>query len=250
MTITASQTTVIKGDVNNNGIKDAGEIWVGDLDNDLAIDPGETVTTTVTISNTAGPDATGVSFNETLNGMTQVNQTGDDINVSPLAFNETYSTFGNTPLEVGVTASGVPAVRVTNAATDSVLDNDVEFFSDAGQFIISQINGVAFTPGAAVNLASGVLTMNANGTFSFAPSAGFTGTQTFTYTLRDAGLDDVASNADDLTGTGTVTIDVNAPKVWYVDNPTLARTVRPTAPRYGPSPRSMRSTAALARHHQ
>ena len=31
MTITASQTTVIKGDVNNNGIKDAGEIWVGDL---------------------------------------------------------------------------------------------------------------------------------------------------------------------------------------------------------------------------
>ena len=69
-----------------------------------------------------------------------------------------------------------------------------------------------------MNLASGVLTMNANGTFSFAPSAGFTGTQTFTYTLRDAGLDDVASNADDLTGTGTVTIDVTAPKVWYVDN--------------------------------
>ena len=54
MTITASQTTVIKGDVNNNGIKDAGEIWVGDLDNDLAIDPGETVTTTVTISNRPG----------------------------------------------------------------------------------------------------------------------------------------------------------------------------------------------------
>src|SRR6185436_17265472 len=40
----------------------------------------------------------------------------------------------------------------------------------------------------------------------------------FTYTLRDAGLDDVANNADDLTGTGTVTINVNTPKVWYVDD--------------------------------
>ena len=109
-------------------------------------------------------------------------------------------------------------MRVTNAATDSVLDNDVEFFSDAGQFTISQINGAAFTPGTAVDIGNGVLTMNANGTFSFAPDAGFTGTQTFTYTLRDAGLDDVAGNADDLTGTGTVTINVNAPKVWYVDN--------------------------------
>ena len=223
MTITASQTTVIKGDVNNNGIKDAGEIWVGDLDNDLAIDPGETVTTTVTISNTAGPDATGVSFNETLNGMTQVNQTGDDINVSPLAFNETYSTFGNTPLEVGVTASGVPAVRVTNAATDSVLDNDVEFFSDAGQFIISQINGVAFTPGAAVNFAERRADDERERHVSALRRApGFTGTRGYACTLGDAGLDDVASNKNNITGTGTVTIDVTAPKVWYINNASLA----------------------------
>src|SRR3954464_8503849 len=91
MAITATQTTVIKGDVNNNGIKDAGEIWVGDLDNDGVIDPGETVTTTVTIANTAGPDATGVSFNETLNGMTRVGV----VNVSPLAINDPYGGGGN-----------------------------------------------------------------------------------------------------------------------------------------------------------
>ena len=167
--------------------------------------------------------------------MTQVNQAGDDINVSPLALDETYNTFGNTPLEVGVAASGVPALRVTSPTIDSILDNDVEFLGDAGQFTISQINGAAFVPGTSVDIGNGALTMIANGTFSFAPDAGFTGTQTFTYTLSDDGLDDAAGNADDLTGAGTVTITVNAPKIWYVDNPMPARTAPPTAPHCDPS---------------
>jgi hypothetical protein len=43
-----------------------------DLDGDGAIDPGETVTTTVTIANdSTTTDAPNVSFDETLSGMTQ-----------------------------------------------------------------------------------------------------------------------------------------------------------------------------------
>ena len=58
-------------------------------DGDAVADPGETVTTTVTITNNSTTtDATGVSFAEVLQGMTQVDQFNDndatnDINVSP-----------------------------------------------------------------------------------------------------------------------------------------------------------------------
>ena len=80
------------------------------IDNDLGgpdgvIDPGDVVTTTVTITNNStNPTpvaATCVEFMEILDGMTIVDQPGDDINVSPIALDETYQTFGNTLLEVG-----------------------------------------------------------------------------------------------------------------------------------------------------
>jgi uncharacterized repeat protein (TIGR01451 family) len=60
--------------------------------------------------------------------------------------------------------------------------------------------------------------MNASGNFSYLPAAGFTGTDTFSYTITDKGLNGVAGDADDLTSVGTVTISVGAQKVWYVDN--------------------------------
>ena len=65
------------------------------------------------------------------------------------------------------------------------------------------------------------VTIAADGSFTYTPAVGFEGTgasaDTFTYTLRDAGLDGIAGNADDLTGTGTVSIDVG-PMVWFIDN--------------------------------
>src|SRR5262249_23513419 len=44
----------------------------GDTDGDGVADPGETVTTSVTITNTSATDALNVSFSEPLNGMTLV----------------------------------------------------------------------------------------------------------------------------------------------------------------------------------
>src|SRR5262249_38879604 len=48
-------------------------------------------------------------------------------------------------------------------------------------------------------------------------AVGFSGVDTFTYTLRDTGLDGVAGNADDLADTGTVSITVG-PSGWFIDN--------------------------------
>ena len=67
-----------------------------DSDADGVAEPGETVTTTVMITNdsTTTP-ATGVEFTETLDGMRLFDQPGrDDINVSPIAFDDAYNLIG------------------------------------------------------------------------------------------------------------------------------------------------------------
>jgi uncharacterized repeat protein (TIGR01451 family) len=78
-TFTAKQGTVLTTDNDVGGP-------------DGVIDPGDVVTTTVTITNNSTTPtpvaATGVEFTEILDGMTIVDQPGADINVSPIAFDE------------------------------------------------------------------------------------------------------------------------------------------------------------------
>ena len=51
--------------------------------------------------------------------------------------------------------------------------------------------------------------MDGSGHFSYLPTAGYTGDDTFTYEIKDG---------SNLTGTGTVTIHVNTQRVWDVQN--------------------------------
>ncbi|MCI0680523.1 MAG: Ig-like domain-containing protein, partial [Gemmataceae bacterium] len=186
-TFSASQATILQADLDADGV----------------IDPGETVTTTVTITNNStNTDATGVQFTETLDGMTLFDQPGrDDINVSPLAFDDLYNVVGNTTFSV--------------SAASVILANDVEFFSHTiGANPATQTH--LETTGV-IDTAGGSVTLNADGSFTYTPDLGFTGTDSFTYTLRDVGLDGVAGNADDLTGTGTATFNVED-LVWFIDN--------------------------------
>ena len=145
-----------------------------------------------------------MQFTEDLSGMTLVDQPGslDNINVSPIAFDDS-----------GYTAAG----NVSFTAAVSVLANDTEPLGPEGLALNTgtaiQNTGVAFATSQ-----GGSVTLNANGTFTYVSAVGFEGTDTFTYTLRDTGLDGVAGNADDLTsGTGTVSITVG-PSVWFIDN--------------------------------
>ena len=62
-----------------------------------------------------------------------------------------------------------------------------------------------------VTNASGTIVFERDGDFTYTPAAGFTGNAVFNYAVND---NDPSGNA---TGTGTITIEVVAPKVWYVD---------------------------------
>lgn len=80
---------------------------------------------------------------------------------------------------------------VTLNAAVSVLAND----TDDG------FDGTTLTAVLGENVANGILTLNADGTFTYAPNAGYTGADTFTYTATDGTLSSAAA---------TVTITVTA----------------------------------------
>jgi hypothetical protein len=161
-----------------------------DADGDGGISPGDTVTGQVTITNTTGTAATGVAFTETANGFAAT--TG--VTITALGVADSYSLTGNTPIKV--------------SATSGVLANDIDFNGDA--LTVSAVNGSAAHVGTAIAVTDGTLTLNADGSFTFTPTTGFSGTTSFTYTAHDA----AAGDADQTT---TVTLTVTAP-VWYVDS--------------------------------
>jgi hypothetical protein len=60
-------------------------------------------------------------------------------------------------------------------------DSDV----DGNALTITQINGTNITATAPVTVTGGVVSLNANGSLTFTPSANFNGTPSFTYTISD-----------------------------------------------------------------
>jgi hypothetical protein len=180
-------------------------------DGDGKADPGETIEYTAIITNSGADPATGVTFNDILDLNTTL--VAGSVNVSPLAGDDAYQTIGNTLLEVGVTASGNPAVIVSG----SLFDNDIEFLADT--FTLKSVE--ADTSAPFTNVAteqSGLVTVESDGNFSYTPAVGFSGTDNFDYVITDDGPDNVLGNADDLTGAGRVTITVTTQRVWYVKN--------------------------------
>jgi large repetitive protein len=152
-----------------------------DADHDGGVSPGDTVTGTVTITNTGGSNLTGLSLSDVLNGLTVL---PNGVEVTPLAINESYSLTGNTPITID--------------AGHGVLANDIEF------------NGSTLTAINATNVTGGTVVLNADGSFTFTPTTGFSGTASFQYTAHDA----LGLNSDQV---ATVTLNVAAP-VWYVDS--------------------------------
>jgi hypothetical protein len=159
-------------------------------------EPGDIINYTVNITNTGTTDATGVTFNDTVDGNTTF--VGNSAHAQPQARNESFTAVGNTLLEAGLASpSGNPAV--TSAV--KLFDNDVI----ATDTIVLQTFQATSANG-------GTVTVNADGSFSYLPAVGFTGTDTFTYTIRNS-----AATTPVLTDTATVTITVSN-KVWYVNN--------------------------------
>ncbi|MDX6694929.1 MAG: hypothetical protein QOF02_2532 [Blastocatellia bacterium] len=159
-------------------------------------EPGDIINYTVNITNSGTTDATGVTFNDTVD--TNTTFVGNSAHAQPQARNEAFTTVGNTLLEAGLASpSGAPAV--TSAV--KLFDNDA-IATDTIQLSTFQ----------ATSANGGTVTVNADGSFSYLPAVGFTGSDTFTYTIRNS-----AATTPVLTDTATVTITVSN-KVWYVNN--------------------------------
>lgn len=149
-----------------------------DVDGDLQADPGDTLKYTVNI-NASGEDATGVTFTDTVDPNTAF--VGGTLRATPVAVNDTYSATGN--IRISVAAPGV-------------LGNDFAGVPSAT---------IAAPPVTSTN--GGDVTLNADGSFTYNPPAGFEGADTFSYTLTNS----EGSNS------ATVTINVSG-MIWFINN--------------------------------
>ncbi|HZH90615.1 MAG TPA: Calx-beta domain-containing protein [Pyrinomonadaceae bacterium] len=187
-TIAASDITATKTDAIAN-----------DTLNDGKAQGGDTINYTITVRNNSATDtATGVVLNDTIDPNTTI--VDGSLHAQPQARNDAYTTVGNTLLEAGLASpSGNPAVT----STVKVFDNDTAATDPS-----TLVSFDATTPN------SGTVTLNPDGSFSYLPAPGFTGTDTFTYTVSNSAV-------PSLTDTATVTITVSN-RVWYVNNAAAA----------------------------
>ncbi|HEX6623948.1 MAG TPA: Ig-like domain-containing protein, partial [Pyrinomonadaceae bacterium] len=162
-----------------------------DPDNDGKALPGDTITYTVTITNSGPDDATNVVFNDTIDANTTL--VPGSVSTQPIAANDSYNVLGN--------------VRIQPSAASGLLANDCDP-DNVGP--CSSAGLTASGPTSSAN--GGDVTVNPNGSFSYNPPAGFEGADSFTYTVTDP---------QGKTDTATVNFTVNE-VVWFVDNTAAA----------------------------
>ncbi|WP_306224535.1 Ig-like domain-containing protein [Bosea beijingensis] len=141
---------------------------------DLAAGQTRTTSVTYTISDGQGGTSTAT---------VTVTVTGQ--NDAPVAVNDSFTTPEDTPVTFDPRAN----------------DSDI----DGNALTITQINGAAVTIGVPVAVTGGTVTLNANGTLTFAPALNYNGSPSFTYTISDG---TTTANA---TVNGTVTPVNDAP---------------------------------------
>ncbi|HEX8366673.1 MAG TPA: FG-GAP-like repeat-containing protein [Allosphingosinicella sp.] len=185
------------------------------------VDPGDVLYHKLIITNGGTTDATEVTIEDTFSGETMIAGT---LNVSPIAFNDSFTAVGNTVLRVGLAgqealgANGNPSGNPSLIQNFNVLTND-RGSSTLGTGVIAgdNIQGFQVRPATGSSSQQGSFTMFADGSFSYVNEAGDIGVDTFTYIIEDAGLDgNYLTTADNLTSTGTVSITLTG-EVWYVD---------------------------------
>src|SRR5437016_11462663 len=144
-------------------------------------DPGETITYTINISNTGTGDATGVMFTDTIDpNTTLVAMSG------VLATGDRYNTIGNVNISVPV--------------GQGLLANDKD--------ITSGNNTGMTASGGTTSTQGGTIAISSDGSFTYDPPLGFTGSDTFTYT---------ATTATGKTATATATITITG-RIWFINN--------------------------------
>ena len=158
--------------------------------------PGDTITYTTVITNTAavgaGNDATGVL----LTNPTPANTTDfGSVTISPVTFNDTYPQ--TVIANIGINSANLPYSVTANDFAGSPATTTIASFTQPAHGTVTMV-----TSGVGI------------GQFTYEPAAGYTGADSFTYTLTNA----VGSSI------GTVNLTVAAsPVIWFV-NPAVATT--------------------------
>jgi uncharacterized repeat protein (TIGR01451 family) len=145
-----------------------------------------------TYSYTPNPNYSGTdSFTYTIRDI--VGQTAGatvTLTITPLAVNDSGTTPANTIL-----TSTAPGPGQSVSAT-SILTNDL-----GTALTLTSVNGTTCTSGcSAIATIHGTVSVNANGSYSYNPTAGYTGTDSFTYQVKDSA---------NQTSSATVSLTVN-----------------------------------------
>ncbi|MBI5567109.1 MAG: Ig-like domain repeat protein [Chloroflexi bacterium] len=149
-----------------------------DVDGDGKADPGDAVRYTVVVQNTGDSDATGVTFEDTVDANTTLSGTA---RTTPLALADSYSALGN--------------VRISVPAANGLLVND--FGVPAPTTVVT----------SGTSTQGGSYSLSADGSFTYDPPAGYEGADTFVYSVSNA------NGADSI----TVTINISG-MIWFIDN--------------------------------
>jgi uncharacterized repeat protein (TIGR01451 family) len=157
-----------------------------DPDGDGKVTPGQTITYSVTLTNTGPDPALNLALNDTVDPNTTI-VPGSAVS-TPIAFDETYNVVGN--------------VRIQPNAAQGVLANDIN--PNTGN------NSGLTASGPTSSTQGGQVTINSDGSFSYNPPAGFTGTDTFTYTVTSPNGTDTASV--------TLTVGAAGAVIWFINS--------------------------------
>jgi uncharacterized repeat protein (TIGR01451 family) len=146
--------------------------------------PDDTIAYSATITNTGSSSASNVSFNDTPDGNSTL--VPGSVHTTPIAVPDSYSAYGNMPLNV-------PAVS-------GVLSNDVDPADGTAGLSVTTIGSISTVQG-------GTASMNADGSFTYRPPAGYDGSDSFNYTISDGTS----------TSTATVTFVISG-MIWFIDS--------------------------------
>jgi len=133
-----------------------------DNDNDGFADPGDVIEYTVTIQNSGDMNATGTNYDDAIDANTTL--VPGSIRTTPIARIDGYSSTVN----VGITVPAASGVLVNDNDPDGTTPTLTIFSFDA-----TSING-------------GTVSVAGDGSFTYDPAPGFTGTDMFDYTIQDS----------------------------------------------------------------
>jgi len=151
-------------------------------------DPEDRIMYDVTISNSGGTQGNNTQLNISPDPRTTF--IPGSFKSSPLALDDAYTCTGNVGINVPVGSS--------------VILND---FDD-------NIPGLTVTAGTFATTQGGSIMLAADGSFMYTPPAGFTGADTYVYTLNDG---NTVGPPVPATNTGTITITVSN-MIWFISN--------------------------------